>query len=178
MTKLLKSTIFAILFSAYALLPVFAQNPMQTTFLNEDTIQASFELPCSFERLWNLITDYENSPNVMPNIKKASIISSQHARDVNVDYVTNLAGAGPFTVTYTVKMTSIKSRGLITWEQTSGSFTKNQGSWQITSLSEKLIKVVYIASLNHKYMPDSIRQMLIKRSLPDLYKSLKKHTQD
>jgi len=114
----------------------------------------------------------------MPNIKKASIIYSQYTPDTNIDYVTSIAGVGLFTITYTTKITSIKSKGLITWEQTSGSFTKNQGSWQITALSEKLVRVVYTVSLDHKFMPDSIRQILIKKSVPDLYESLKKHTQD
>ncbi|MCL1911799.1 MAG: SRPBCC family protein [Leptospirales bacterium] len=178
MIKPLQSVFLAFFFFVCAFLPLFAQNSPQSEFLDADTLQVTFELPCSFDRLWNLITDYENSPNVMPNIKKASIIFSQHAKDVNVDHVTNVAGAGPFTVTYTVKMTSVKSKGLITWEQIKGPFSKNQGSWQITRLSEKLVKVVYIVSLNHKYMPDSIRQMLIKKSIPDLYGSLKKNTQD
>ena len=160
------------------LLPVFAQNPVQTILLSKDTLQSSFELSCSFDRLWNLITDYENSPNVMPNIKKASVIFSKHTPSVNIDHVTSTAGAGPFTVTYTTKITATKSKGLIVWEQIDGSFTKNQGSWRMTALSEKLTKVVYTVSLDHKYMPDNIRNMLTKRSVPDLYESLKKHTQD
>jgi len=178
MTKLLKSVILALFFCVCALLPVFPENPVQITILDKDTLQASFELPCSFDRLWNLITNYENSPNVMPNIKKATIIFSNHTPNINVDHVTSIAGAGPFTITYTTKITAIKSNGLITWEQIEGSFTKNQGSWHITAPSGKLVRVVYTASVSHRFMPDSIREMLVKKSIPDLYESLKKHTKD
>jgi ribosome-associated toxin RatA of RatAB toxin-antitoxin module len=176
----LKPLLFVIFFFAFVLSQPAASKdvPVETTMLNDDTLQAVFELPCSFERLWETITNYENSPNVMPNIKKATVISSQHGGKANIDYVASVAGAGPFSISYTTKITSIKSDGLITWEQTEGSFTKNYGSWRLTALSKKLTKVVYTVTLSHKYMPNSIKNMLTRRSVPDLYESLKKNTQD
>jgi len=158
--------------------PLSAADPVTITQLDNDTIQASFELPSTVDRVWAVITNYENSPNVMPNIKKATIISSQHSTDVNVDYVTSVAGAGPFTVTYTSKITAVKSKGIINWEQVKGPFVKNYGSWSIKAVSDKLTKVVYTATLNHKYMPDRIKRSLVKKSIPDLYESLKKHSSD
>ena len=152
------------------------KSPVQVEVISDDTVRAEFELPCAFDKAWNVITNYADSPNVMPNIKKATIVSTSRSGDDEIAYVDNEAGAGPFTSKYTVKMTANKKKGTIAWQQTKGSFSKNNGLWKLTSVAANRTQIVYTATLSHTLMPDSIKNMLVKDSIPDLYESLKKHT--
>lgn len=159
---------------------LFADNepPIESKLLDSDTLQAVFELPCSVDRLFALITDYANSHKVMPNVKKSVVLSTDRIGDDDITYVETTVGAAFFTTKYTAKMTANRARGFIGWEQIKGSFKKNSGSWHLTALSAKRTKVVYKTSLSHTLMPSSIKNSLVKKSLPDLYESLKKHTAD
>lgn len=174
----LKKNIFLFIFFACVSALFAEESPIEYSIIESDTLRAVFELPCSVDRLWNLITDYPNSDKVMPNIKKSIVLSSERIGSDEISYVETVVGYALFSMKYTVKMTADKQKGILSWDQTKGSFSKNSGSWHLTAVSDKCTKVVYTTSLSHKLMPDRIKNSLVKKSLPDLYESLKEHTHD
>ncbi len=142
--------------------------------LDDDTLRAEFTIPGSFDRLWNAINDYANSDKIMPNIKKTTVLSSETSGGTVISCVETTVASGPFSITYQSKLTAVKKDGILVWDQIKGGFTKNRGSWKLSSVSPTETHVVYENCLSHPFMPEWIKRSLVKKSVPDLYNSLVK----
>lgn len=160
-----KLSLILLLFTKSILL---AQNPISYSIDKNNILTAQFELDGSVDEVWKLITDYENSDKIMPNVKKTVILSRQD----NLITVETTVGSGPFSMTYTAIMTEIPKTKKLLWQQKDGPFSKNRGSWHLTSLPGKRTKVTYEIEMDHKLLPDGLRQKLVKGSIPELYESL------
>lgn len=137
----------------------------------ESGIQAECTLESPAEDIWALLTDYQNSGTIMPNIEKTTVLE----KEKNETLVKTTVKQSVFTMTYTSKMREDKQQYLITWSQVEGPFSKNSGSWKLKPVDETTTKVVYTIELDHPLMPASVRSSLIKKSIPDMYGALQRN---
>ncbi|MFW6366434.1 MAG: hypothetical protein ACOC2H_08185, partial [Spirochaetota bacterium] len=78
---------------------------------------------------------------------------------------------------YTSTLHENKQQYHITWNQVEGPFSKNSGSWKLNPITDTQTAVIYTIELNHPLMPSSVRNSLIKKSIPDMYLALKEQLQ-
>ncbi|MDA3901796.1 MAG: SRPBCC family protein [Spirochaetes bacterium] len=148
-----------------------AEEPISYSIDQNNKLTARFELDGTPGQVWKLITNYEQSHLIMPNVKKTIILS----RENNVVTVETTVGTGLFSMTYTAIMTEIPRERRLIWQQKKGSFSKNNGSWKLTYLDDNRTAVIYQIEMDHVMLPNGLRRKLVKGSVPDLYESLQKH---
>lgn len=142
------------------------------TSLGEDSVQAIFNVQSNADKIWVLLTDYKNSHKYLPIVERTSILH----REKDTTLVKTIVKWGPLRMTTHSRITALREKLYIKWNQLKGPFTKNSGSWQLKPLSGNLTKVIYTVNLNHPLMPSSMHKSLIEKSIPNLCKSIQAYS--
>jgi len=122
------------------------------------------------EIVWCIISDYNNSWKFMPNIVESSAIR----REGNQVWTRTVVKAGVLQAKFFALSTERKDIGELAWKQIEGPFTTNHGKWVIESAGSGLSMLTYQSNLDHKMMPEWIRNYLIRKSLPKLFEAIRK----
>ncbi len=141
------------------------------------------EMVVSFEKLWNVITDYEKYPNFVEGVKSVKILSPKLLHDVKateykdpskrIEYNVSLLGK---EIRYILDHIEDKKTGQMSWSLIESNFFKsNEGSWKLSKLAENKLEVTYSLSLDFNiYVPGLVLNQLVKSSLPKMISGFEK----
>ena len=136
-----------------------------------DYVVGSLNLNAPAERIWNILVDYHNAPQVFQNLKSCEVVG--HEGDAKL--IRQIVKTGsPIKFDYTVALTEEKPT-LITWHRQSGSLEEVTGSWQLDPLdSGEKTKVTYSIFIDGGFfLPPWLLTNQLKGYLPIVLKSLK-----
>ncbi|MDH4262248.1 MAG: hypothetical protein OEV78_04295 [Spirochaetia bacterium] len=90
-------------------------------------VEATFLLQTSSNKLWNILTDYQNFNHNFDNIKKIKVID-ENPKGATIElWISTVLK----TFHYTVFRKYDEPLHKLTWEELSGDFKTNRGSWEI-----------------------------------------------
>ena len=131
---------------------------------------ATGTIKASPQTVWSIITDHNNSAEFMPNIRKCRELK----REQNEVWTETVSEAGLFTSTVIAHTIEFRERGLMTFRQIQGPFTRCEGTWVITDRGNGESTLTYQVALEHRVLPEWLKNMLVRRSLPDLFTGIRK----
>ena len=112
------------------------------------------------ERVWNILTDYENAPKVFPQLRKCVIVQSKGNIKVLKHQVQPTGLGGYSTYQYIVEVTEHAPKSM-EWHRISGDFKAVDGFWKLEPLNDGHdTTVTYSSFVNGGFF---IPQMLIKK---------------
>ena len=112
------------------------------------------------ERVWNILTDYENAPKVFPQLRKSEIVQSKGNVKVLKHQVQPTGFGGVQTYQYVVEVTEHAPRSM-EWHRISGDFKAVDGFWKLEPLNDgRDTNVTYSSFVNGGFF---IPQVLIKK---------------
>lgn len=116
---------------------------------------------------WSIITDYERYPQIVDDVRKARIVERRAGETV----ATFTAKVFLKSFDYTIRLVEDKPRKL-TWSLVeSGSFTANDGGWELEAVGPNETKVHYWMSLQTKlWLPKSFVSAAANLALPSVLK--------
>lgn len=129
--------------------------------------------PCSPEEFFNIVTDYEQYPTFLKEVK--SIVVEKKGKQKLVEYKVSIIKE----FSYSLLMTESKNKSLA-WEFTSGDLFKSaQGIWTIEKDKDGLAIVTYeIEATMKMFIPKSIANTLIKVNLPNMFKAYQERAKE
>ena len=140
-------------------------------------VKAVGVINASMERIWPLIDQCKNYTRTMKRILKSEEISRKGNEvicEITVDLPFPLGDiASKTTATHTVKPGKLYRRS---WSLLSGDYQYNEGSWTLVPFEGSATRtlVVYETQVEPNTMiPDSIRAMAQKKTLPELFEHLR-----
>jgi ribosome-associated toxin RatA of RatAB toxin-antitoxin module len=112
------------------------------------------------ERVWSILTDYENAPKVFPQLRKSEIVQSKGNIKVLKHQVQPTGFGGVQTYQYVVEVTEHAPRSM-EWHRISGDFKAVDGFWKLEPLNDgRDTNVTYSSFVNGGFF---IPQVLIKK---------------
>lgn len=125
----------------------------------------------SAEQYYKAITDFENYPDLLPEVSSIEILEKSDNATL-VEYSVQIVKQ----ISYTLKMTHTFPTH-VEWHLDSGSlFKTNSGSWTIEPISDKQCKVTYDLDIALKvFAPKTITKKLVAVNLPRMMKTFYEH---
>jgi len=82
----------------------------------------------------------------------------------------------PFSIiSYTMQVKTFHKKMILKYNQTSGYFVINRGSWTIKKISKNKTLLIYYSELKTKnYIPPFLQEIAFRKSIPDFYKAIEK----
>ncbi len=112
---------------------------------------------------FDVITDYERYPQILPEIETAHIQSRQKNR-VEARFTINLIKR----VGYTLALVETRPTDL-TWTLVEGPFTKNAGAWQLEERPDGTTQAHYTVDLRvGLFVPKALSNRIVGKTLPSM----------
>jgi ribosome-associated toxin RatA of RatAB toxin-antitoxin module len=146
--------------------PVVQKQLLEAPALSEESINGnSFTVSkvvvhAPAERVWNILTDYENAPKVFPQLRKSEIVQSKGNIKVLKHQVQPTGLGGYQTYNYVVEVTEHAPKSM-EWHRISGDFKAVDGFWKLEPINDGHdTSVTYSSFVNGGFF---IPQVLIKK---------------
>lgn len=116
----------------------------------------------SAEKYFAAVTDFENYPNLLPEVSSIEVLSSSDQSQLITYHIQLIKD-----ISYTLKMT-LEHPTRVHWKLDSGDLFKvNEGSWTIESTGKNQCKVFYSLNVGLKvFAPKTITKKLVASNLP------------
>lgn len=162
-------TVFPFVFFSFFGKPLSADN-ISFRYLSDDKshLEAVFSLDYPADLVWKVLTDYEASPRFLPNTEKVTILKNEDMNKVTETVIKS----GPFTISYLCGIIEDSSSYTMNWQQNEGPFKVFFGSWKLVPEDDSKTRVIYTVKMIHPLMPASVKNSLIKGSIPKIRKRL------
>jgi ribosome-associated toxin RatA of RatAB toxin-antitoxin module len=130
--------------------------------------------PFSIAEIYSVITDVEKYPDFVAGMDKMTILE-RSANKMKVEYSINIVK----NFRYTILMT-LNPSDSISWVLDSGDlFKKNDGLWELKTISEKETEVNYSLDVEFKlFAPSFIVDKLVTQSLPQMMNAFEERIRD
>lgn len=121
--------------------PVVQQQLLEAPILSEESINGkSFTVSrivvhAAPEKVWGILTDYENAPKVFPQLRKCEIVKSKGNIKTLKHQVQPTGFGGCTTYNYVVEVTEHAPRSM-EWHRISGDFKAVDGFWKLEPVNE------------------------------------------
>lgn len=155
---------------------IHAASDIKYSYLNEEhtSVRAEFVIHAPADEIWSFLTNYDEHDEVLPNIKKVTVLESSASTTLTETVVQS----GPFTMKYKSLLKQDKSHYKIHWDQTEGPFQTFSGGWKLSPIDAENTTVIYDVMLEHAMMPNGVKNALLKGSIPDMRLALKKRLEN
>lgn len=128
--------------------------------------QTSEVFNCSAEQFYKIISDYENYPKFLAEVKECKILKSEGHRKL-VEYHVSVVKS----FKYSLWMTETPNKE-ITWEFASGDIFKTSvGSWKLTEEGGKCRATYAVDATFSMFVPGPIAKALVSVNLPNMISS-------
>ena len=133
-------------------------------------VKTTHKFDCTPEELFNIITDYENYPDFLNEMKSCKIIKEEGGRQL-VEY-TIIAIK---TFTYRLWMEENWDEFKVTWTLDSGDiFKSNNGFWSLKNLGSQCEATYAVDAEVKMFVPSRALKTIINVNLPGMMKSYEK----
>ena len=123
----------------------------------------SIEIDASREAVFAVIADYENYPDLVPDLETAEV-NSRSDGVVEASFSVNLIKR----FSYTLRLEE-NAPETLRWSQVRGPFKQNDGSWTLQELGPGRTRADYEIELRVSgFVPRAISDRLVEGSLPAL----------
>jgi ribosome-associated toxin RatA of RatAB toxin-antitoxin module len=146
--------------------PVVQKQLLEAPALSEESINGNnftvskVVVHASVERVWNILTDYENAPRIFPQLRKSEIVKSKGNVKVLKHQVQPTGLGGYQTYNYIVEVTEHAPKSM-EWHRLSGDFKAVDGFWKLEPVNDGHdTSVTYSSFVNGGFF---IPQVLIKK---------------
>lgn len=124
---------------------------------------------CSPEQFYTIITDYENYPQFLQEVKQCRVLKTEGSRKL-VEYTVSVMK----TFKYNLWMTETPS-SLLKWEFASGDlFKTSTGSWKLEAEGQKTRATYSVDATFTLFVPGPIAKALVSVNLPNMVASYHK----
>jgi uncharacterized membrane protein len=124
------------------------------------------------ERIWEILTDYENAPELFQDVKKCHVLEDYGAKKLVRQVV--MPKGSPMHFDYTIEV-SENAPELMQWHRTSGALKDVSGSWKLEpdSTHRNTIITYSIYIDGGIFLPAWLLRGQSKNLLPDVLRSVK-----
>ncbi len=128
------------------------------------------------EHVWNLLTDYENAPNIFPCLKKCKLVKDKGTTKL-VEHTIKPSGV-PSTFDYIIEVKETVNR-LYEWHRVSGDFREVDGYWKLDPLNDgNSTMVTYASYVNGGiFLPAPLIKRQVRTDIPGVMSALKSHAE-
>ena len=134
--------------------------------------QKSIRVAVDPETFFQVITDYEAYPDILPDMEFAEIISREDGV-TTARFTINLIKR----VSYTLRLVERPYEGL-SWSLVEGPFKLNSGSWKLEALDDGRTLAHYTVEVKvGVFVPSSITNRLVGKPLPALLEAFKRRAE-
>lgn len=124
--------------------------------------------PCTREQFFNLITDFENYPEFLSEVKSCKVIESKGNKKL-VEFQVSVIK----TFTYRLWMT-VKAPEKLSWELESGDvFKTSVGSWELKEANGQTQGKYSVDATFKIFVPGPVAKALVNVNLPNMMKAYK-----
>ena len=136
-------------------------------------VQKSIQIKAPIQTVYNCVTDFESYPKFLPDMKKTKVVWIDD-QQMEVNFHLNLIKE----ISYTLLFDLDPPQGVF-WKLKSGDLMKkNTGSWELKMVDDYLTQVTYSIDLEFGlWVPKTITQTLIEKSLPQTLTRFKKQSE-
>jgi ribosome-associated toxin RatA of RatAB toxin-antitoxin module len=146
--------------------PVVQRQLLEAPALSEESINGNnftvskVVVHAPVERVWTILTDYENAPKVFPQLRKSEIVKSK-GNIKTIKHQVQPTGLGGYqTYNYVVEVTEHAPKSM-EWHRISGDFKAVDGFWKLEPVNDGHdTSVTYSSFVNGGFF---IPQVLIKK---------------
>jgi ribosome-associated toxin RatA of RatAB toxin-antitoxin module len=125
---------------------------------------------CTAEELFYIITDYENYPEFLPEVKDCTIVKDLGDRKL-VEYQISLIKS----FNYRLWMNEDWDTKKVTWEFNSGDlFKQSTGSWILEDVDGRCKATYEVDAKVKMFVPGAITKKLVSVNLPSMMKAYEK----
>lgn len=126
---------------------------------------------CSVEQFYKIITDYENYPQFLNEVKNCNVIKTEGARKL-VEYEVSVIKSFKYTLWMT------ESQNAVSWEFNSGDIFKSmKGFWKLEDEAGKCRATYSVEASFGVFVPSPIANALVSVNLPNMVSSYHKRIQ-
>jgi len=134
------------------------------------SVKTTHTFDCTSEELFHIITDVENYPDFLKEMK-ACIIVKEVGEKKLVEYTVSVIK----TITYRLWMEEDWENKKFTWTLDSGDlFRQNNGYWHLKDVAGKCEATYSVDAKMKMLVPGSVAKTLINVNLPGMMKSYEK----
>jgi ribosome-associated toxin RatA of RatAB toxin-antitoxin module len=134
----------------------------------------SITINASREKVFEVISDFEDYPEFLPEMKNVGI-DKKTAKEVVAFFTLNMMKE----INYTLKLKLTKPSS-ISWTLVEGDvMSKNSGSWKLKKVSPRKTDATYTIDVQFgSFVPGFISNMLVESSLPKMMGHFKKRIEN
>jgi ribosome-associated toxin RatA of RatAB toxin-antitoxin module len=122
------------------------------------------------DKIWEVITNYQNYPNFVENIHRVREISKDSNQNISVyEYFIEIMGK---EISYTIEHHE-NPKTKMQWKLVDSNFLKsNEGFWELVEMPNGTTQVTYSVSIDFKIpVPSLILNGIVKSTLPKMLES-------
>lgn len=136
-------------------------------------LQKTIAIKAPIQTVFDCITDFESYPRFLPDVKKTKVVWIDDNR-MEVNFHLNLIKEICYTLLF-----DLDPPGGAYWKLKSGDLMKkNSGHWELKMEEDDLTKATYAIDLEFGlWVPKTITQTLIEKSLPQTLARFKKQAE-
>ncbi len=149
--------------------------PVKTTD-NVPGVKASFCVKSTPERIWSVLTGYNDFPRIYTGLKKASVLtSSKIGAEVRYLYSINFLGIFNKELNVVLSDQYSSSHRRISWERVSGDLERLEGSWEIVDTQKSgTYLLVYRSYVKAPwYVPENLVRSRIMNAIKEMARSIR-----
>jgi ribosome-associated toxin RatA of RatAB toxin-antitoxin module len=122
-------------------------------------------VPCSMEKIYEAILDFESYPRFAAGVKKTKVLGKDE-KGIQVQMQVDFMKKIDYSIEVQHELTNQKAR--VWWHLKEGDFfQKNDGLWELTKVDEESTSVLYRLDVEFSVsVPSFILKGIIKNSLP------------
>lgn len=142
-------------------------------------VRCSMVLDYPPEKVWGVITDYDNFADIFPTLKSCKVDSRGKGRAQLTGVARSMLGDWPFDIVVHEEVEAGKKYH-VHWEGDSGDVQRIKGSWTVTPSGEGKTLLVYASHVEIKRYPDwsvvnalLLRQPQVMQAVADWLKKAK-----
>lgn len=133
---------------------------------------ATFKAP--IQKVFDVIKDFRSYPDFVDGVSGIEVLEESES-GIKAEYSLNMIKEFKYVIDV-----SFNEPNSVSWELSSGDlFKKNNGKWELKSLSEKETEVTYSLDVEFKmFAPKMIVNKLVKTNLPLMMKAFQKRAEN
>lgn len=128
------------------------------------------------EHVWQILTDYDNAPDVFPCLKKCRLVKDKGSSKL-IEHEIKPTGV-PSSFNYILEVKEVVNR-LYQWHRISGDFREVEGFWKLEPVNEgRSTMVTYASYVNGGiFMPQPLIKRQVRMDIPAVMAALKSHAE-
>ncbi len=128
------------------------------------------------EKVWRILTDYENAPDVFPCLKKCKLLKDKGASKL-IQHQIKPTGV-PSTFEYIIEVKEVVNK-TYEWHRVSGDFREVDGFWKLEPTEDGNSTLVTYASYVNGgiFLPAPLIKRQVRMDIPQVMSALKNHAE-